>query len=260
MFSARPRQISIVNLITHDISAIELYVLSLLLLWSISLFLSASFQNSRQPPLLTTTMATPEQAAIIPVFNRLFHSELNPLAQNLTGAARKALDAFVTSFNRLPRPEITPCFFGANHWHFSFRVITLQYPDMVLFMVNPGGRYVHIEHLPSLTLYHDEIHRKAHVAAVLLLKAFASESLGRARPWSLSTDSELMARNVSASMWAFDVADGLKIVGVTSAKEMDIVNEEWFKFLTSLLRGMNVDDDTVRDLMEKERKRIQASE
>ena len=95
--------------------------------------------------------------------------------------------------------------------------------------------------------------------AILLLKAFASKSLGRARPWSWSTDSQPMARYASASMWAFDIADGLKTVAVTSAGEMDIVNEEWMNFFVTLLREMNVEDDTASDLLEKERKRIQAS-
>jgi hypothetical protein len=55
----------------------------------------------------------------------------------------------VVSFNALPRKPYLPSGTIQNHWHFDLRYIPLEpTPSHVLFIIQPGSSYTHLERLP----------------------------------------------------------------------------------------------------------------
>lgn len=181
-------------------------------------------------------MANPDLSSLIEAFDRIFSSDLNPFDSHPPFATAMAFSAFVSAFNSLPRPRLDLCNLGLNHWHFSLRNIDISFPNTILVLVSPTGRYVQCVYPPTRDLAYAPLQVQAHVSAILLLKAFASEDLGRSRPWSWSTDCPDMAFSVSMYLKEFGVRDGLETVLFTSPRTMRIVDEEWLKFLTALLQ------------------------
>lgn len=199
----------------------------------------------------------PDQYDLIAAFDRLFCSDLNPFDADPSVATEEAFSAFVSAFNRLPRVETTPFSHDNNHWHFSLRTINRRLPDTILFMVCPAERFVHIELTPpSIDLMHESLETKARVSAILLLKAFAGEQLGRSRPSSLSTDCHEMSRSVEMVLRELGVREGLEIVDISNRRAMTIVNEEWMTFYEALLRLSNANETTVFFQMMTQRRRF----
>lgn len=183
------------------------------------------------------TMATWSLSALIATHKLVFCSTLNPFELHPPIGTNMAISAFVSAWNRLPRPHVTPCYLEPNHWHFALRTVFLWGPDTILFMVNPAGRYVRFECPPSmnLNLRHAPLQIKARVSALLLLKAFACEEGAWSRPWSWSTDCPEMARSVSMVMREFGVRHGLEIVEIAKPLGRKIFDEEWENFSFTLL-------------------------
>ena len=197
---------------------------------------------------MATTMAVPipEQYDLIAAFDRLFCSDLDPFDPHPSVATEEAFFAFVSAFNRLPRVQTTPFAQHENHWHFSLRTINRRLPDTILFMVCPSERFVHIEHPPlSIDLEHESLETRARVSAILLLRAFAGEELGRSRPWSLSTDCQEMLRSVEMVLRELGVRERLDMVHISNRMAMRIVREEWMKFYEALLRLSNASEQTI---------------
>lgn len=161
--------------------------------------------------------------------------DLNVFENHPSLATITAFSTFVSVFNRLPRPHPDLYRLDFNHWHFSLRNIDIGPPHTMLFLVSPAGRETHFEISPTRYLANAPLQVKAYVSAILLLRAFAGEALGRLRPWSWSTDSLDMACLVSIAMRKFGVRDGLETVAVTSPRTMKIADEEWLKFYTAIL-------------------------
>lgn len=182
-------------------------------------------------------MDTQNLSTLIAAFDLVFCSNQSPFVSDPSDAAQIAFATFISAFNRLPRPHVTPCFLGPNHWHFSLRTLLVCVPDIILFMVNPAERYVHVERVPSIRLIREPLELQARVSAVLLLKAFAGEQLCQSRPWSWSTDSPEMATLVSAVMREFGIRDGLEIVRISTPAERMAADEEWIKFFQALVRS-----------------------
>ena len=141
----------------------------------------------------------------------------------------------VQAFNSLPRQKLSPSGAVPNHWHFSVRHVPLEPPGDLLFIVNPGARYVHVEGpAPILTLTTPA--KQAEVVVPLLVKAF-NGGLGDAfnlAPWSWSTTSAELARAVGARLRQAGVREEAAQVGTGGADEEKVASEEWDRFMGQL--------------------------
>jgi hypothetical protein len=155
--------------------------------------------------------------------------------------------ALVSSFNSLPRRELSPSGAVPNHWHFSIRHVPLHPPGNVLFILNPHARYVHVEgrlpdSIPNPSSGSNNASslspEAALTVAALLVKAFVlSESLAPcARPWSWATGDEGLARVVGEALRGIGVEGELREVGVAGAGENGVAEEEWARFRGQLER------------------------
>ena len=111
----------------------------------------------------------------------------------------------------------------------------LEPPGDLLFIVNPGARYVHVEGpAPILTLTTPA--KQAEVVVPLLVKAF-NGGLGDAfnlAPWSWSTTSAELARAVGARLRQAGVREEAAQVGTGGADEEKVASEEWDRFMGQL--------------------------
>ncbi|CAF9942894.1 MAG: hypothetical protein ALECFALPRED_010202 [Alectoria fallacina] len=151
--------------------------------------------------------------------------------------------ALVSTFNALPRNQLSPSGSVPNDWHMSVRQVPLQPPGQVLFLICPAARYVHIEGPlpPSYTSATTEV--KATIWSMLLLKAFneglgATEEEKRAgtivgRPWSWVCNDAEMAGAVGEMLRSIGVL-APEGVGLAGDGENGIADEEWRRFFGKL--------------------------
>lgn len=143
----------------------------------------------------------------------------------------------IALFNGLPRTPLSPSGLVPNHWHFSLRHVPLPPAGLVLYIINPAARYVHVPGRIDLSLSEAPIETKAMVIIGVLLSAFAKQELNRSRPWSWSTNDAALASVMGGKLRALGVTDGLDVVGVASDEENRIADEDWTQFLDRL-RGL----------------------
>ena len=146
----------------------------------------------------------------------------------------------VTTFNALPRNPKVPSGFTANQWHFSLRHVPLHPPGTVLFIINPGSRYVHVEGPIPPAAETEPLPLRATMYAMLLLKAFNSAmgtsgmGMPAARPWSWSTDDAEVAGAVGEVLRGWGVDGDLQSVGIAEQEDNTIATEQWAGFLEQL--------------------------
>ncbi len=151
--------------------------------------------------------------------------------------------ALVSTFNALPRNQLSPSGTVPNHWHMSVRQVPLQPPGQVLFLISPAARYVHVEGPLPPTYASATTEVKATIWSMLLLKAFneglgASEEVKRAgatmgRPWSWVCNDAEMAGAVGEMLRSIGVL-APEGVGVAGDEENRIADEEWRRFFGKL--------------------------
>ncbi|KAM0804284.1 hypothetical protein BDR22DRAFT_818433 [Usnea florida] len=151
--------------------------------------------------------------------------------------------ALVSTFNALPRHQLSPSGSVPNHWHISLREVPLHPPGQILFLINPAARYVHVEGPlpPSYKSATTEV--KATIWSMLLLKAFnegmgATEEVKRAgatlgRPWSWVCGDAEMAGAVGEMLRGIGVL-APEGVGLAGDEENGVADEEWGRFLGTL--------------------------
>lgn len=140
----------------------------------------------------------------------------------------------VAAFNSLPRNSLSPSGLVPNHWHFSLRYVPLPPPGTVLFILNPHAEYVHVEGPLQGPIENESIELKATLIAVMLLRSFASEPLGKIRPWSWSTNDAVMAGAIGETLKGWGIKDGLDVIGVAEEGERNLADEKWGEFFQKL--------------------------
>ncbi|CAF9910104.1 MAG: hypothetical protein HETSPECPRED_009611 [Heterodermia speciosa] len=149
----------------------------------------------------------------------------------------------VTTFKALPRNPKVPSGFTANHWHFSLRHVPLNPPGTLLFLINPGSRYIHVEGPIPPAAENEPLPLRATIYAMLLLKAFNNnlgaplehgKTLRNGRPWSWSTDDAEVAGAVGEVLRGWGVGEGLESVGIAGQEDNTIATEQWAQFLEGL--------------------------
>lgn len=147
------------------------------------------------------------------------------------------MNSVVEAFNSLPRQELTPSGVVSNHWHFSVRHVPLDPPGDLLFILNPGARYIHVEGpAPILSM---PISAQARIIVPLLLKAFNdglgnSSSATKLAPWTWSTTSSELARAVESRLLELGVMGEVAKVGSGDTEEEKVASEEWERFMNQL--------------------------
>ncbi|MCJ1369076.1 hypothetical protein MMC20_000284 [Loxospora ochrophaea] len=149
----------------------------------------------------------------------------------------------VAQFLSLPRNRLAPSDSVPNHWHFSIRHVPLQPPGDLLFLINPGSRFVHNEG-PSRSLADSSPAQRAKWVVDKLLRAFTTRLNGPASgappgrgigaPWSWSMNDEGLKREVEERLRAVGVTGELSNVGVGDEESDRIADEAWGEFLGTL--------------------------
>ena len=139
-----------------------------------------------------------------------------------------------STFNSLPRQKFAPSGQMPNHWHFSIRHVALEPPGDLLFILNPGARYIHVEG-PAPMLSLSTPAAQAEVIVPLLLKAFNGgmgnpPSAPRLAPWTWSTTNSDLARAVEARLSQLGVKEEVTKVETGNIEEEKIATEEWERF------------------------------
>lgn len=157
--------------------------------------------------------------------------------------------SLVSTFNALPRNQLSPSGTVPNHWHISLRQVPLQPPGQVLFLINPAARYVHVEGPlpPDYTSATTQV--KATIWGMLLLNAFnkslgATEEEKRAgavvgRPWSWVSNDAEMAGAVGEMLRSIGVL-APEGVGLAGDEENAIADEEWRRFFGKLHNSLRM--------------------
>lgn len=168
-------------------------------------------------------------------------------------SAQQASDlaSLVSTFNALPRNQLSPSASVPNHWHVSLRQVPLQPPGQVLFLISPAARYVHVEGPLPLSYTSATTEVKATIWSMLLLKAFnqglgATEEHKRAgaivgRPWSWMCNDAEMAGAVGEMLRSIGVL-APEGVGLAGDEENRIADEEWSRFFGELHNTIRMGD------------------
>jgi hypothetical protein len=151
----------------------------------------------------------------------------------------------VKAFNALPRRPKTPSGLIANTWHFDIRFVSLEpSPSHVLFLVQPGSRYAHLERLPldrpgDLSFFPESENEAALEIARALLHSFV-DNMGLNKmqqnppspfaPWTLMTEEPSLAAAVGAELKKMGVTKELHTVSVSSKADIRIAEESFIKF------------------------------
>lgn len=157
------------------------------------------------------------------------------------------MDSIISSFNTLPRKELSPSGLVRNHWHFSVRHVPLEPPGDILFIINPESHFVHAEGQIPPPQPDESAEARDVAIGFLLVKAFASGLSGSTpdgtaprespligRPWSWSTTTELEAKKMQSALNTLGVADDSVKVGIASAAENRTADENWDQFVKEL--------------------------
>lgn len=144
----------------------------------------------------------------------------------------------VETYNSLPRPKLSPSGAVPNHWHFSIRHVPLEPPGDLLFILNPGSRYIHVEG-PVPVLSSQPLAVQANIIAPLLVKAFVSgmgapSSTPRSAPYTWSTTNMELARAVSRKLSELGVKEEITKIGTGEPEEEKVATEEWERFMEQL--------------------------
>ncbi|KZV95770.1 hypothetical protein EXIGLDRAFT_834143 [Exidia glandulosa HHB12029] len=158
----------------------------------------------------------------------------------------------VKKFNALPRKPMAPSGLVSNEWHFDVRYIPLDPPSHVLFIVQPGSRYVHQERLPldvpmdqsGLTWFPETPEEAAAEVARALVHSFVDNmGLGKferhppppTAPWSWMTMEPALAAAVGKELSRMGVAASLlQNVKVSSEDVQAIANESFTPVFRSI--------------------------
>lgn len=163
-----------------------------------------------------------------------------------TTAVPAEVITLVRQFNALRRTPSAPSGYCANKWLFGLHLVPLPPPGNLLFLVNPGSRYVHCEGpLPAdqQPLNPTQLNERAHEVAVLLLKAFVSglgapEVPARSRlgPWELACEDPRLGAAVSRVLRSLGVRS--EVCGILDATEEEkrIAQEEFQSFMMTLVQ------------------------
>lgn len=170
-----------------------------------------------------------------------------------------APNELVKKFNALPRQPKTPSTLVSNDWHFDVRFIPLEPPSHVLFVINPGSRYSHMERLPvglptdhsGMGFFPESSEEAAHEVAVALLNTFV-DNFGLAKmtqdppppyaPWILSTDVSSLALAVGKELKRMGVsATGLHKVKISSPAAPKIAHESFGQIFARLSQVPGLD-------------------
>lgn len=154
------------------------------------------------------------------------------------------MDEILNSFNRLPRPRMTPSGLP-NHWVFAVRHVSLQPPGDVVAVIHPSDLTVRmgIGQIPSAS----NALEKARALLPLLLNAFV---VGDQRPgqpppvdqplyapWTWATEDPELAKALEDCLSQHGFVNELWRVGIWSQVEKDIMDLMWshtYRKLTAL--------------------------
>ncbi|KAI4237773.1 MAG: hypothetical protein LQ349_001581 [Xanthoria aureola] len=144
----------------------------------------------------------------------------------------------ISSFLALPRNCLSPSGSVSNTWNFSIRHVPIDPPGSVLFLLNPGSGYVHVEGPLPPASDTESLAVRANIIALLLMKSFVGSLGGAAsvgRPWEWKTDDAEMAGALGECLKGMGIGEGLEAVGVVGNEERRRGEEEWGKFLRGLV-------------------------
>ena len=158
------------------------------------------------------------------------------------GASQMDPSNLVSTFNSLPRKKLTPSGTIPNHWHISLRHVPLNPTGQLLFIINPGARYVQTAGPLPQTAEDVSLAVRATALAMLLIKAF-NDGLGApqqggstmGRPWTwVCNDAELAgAMGETLRGMGVQAPEGM---GIAEETENTIADEEWNRFF-GMLQG-----------------------
>ncbi|EPQ30852.1 uncharacterized protein PFL1_01749 [Pseudozyma flocculosa PF-1] len=152
------------------------------------------------------------------------------------------------AYSALPRTQKTPSGKVDNLWVLSVRKVTLEPPGLVLHLVNPDSRYVHVEKLPAAIDDADQPQRLAVPVALALMKAFVEGMMNpntpiaphdRPKPfapWSmamLDSDQQL-AKLVQRQLKGLGVDKDKRTFDTTTPQHASIADQVWHDFFEKL--------------------------
>jgi len=160
------------------------------------------------------------------------------------------LGPVVQAFNRLPRKQLAPDGVVKNHWHFSIRALPSNPPIYLLYIINPGSRFLYTELLEVPHDLFSSLTAEGRAALVLpmLLTAFINgmpRPDGRyapsiKAPWNWGTNDTEFAHEMENRLRECGVRQELQTVEVGSEANDAIAEEEWEKHLAGIKRRVGV--------------------
>jgi len=153
------------------------------------------------------------------------------------------LRILVNKFNKLPRTPRAPSGLVDNHWTFCIRPVPLHPPGDVIFIINPGSRYTHLEGPMPGTFTTLPLPTKAKMIATFLVKAFAQgmdpdPRTPKLAPWSWATEDRELATSIGEALRLFEVRGECCTIGIATEVEKSVLKEEWPRFLNTLTSMM----------------------
>ncbi|KAN0065388.1 hypothetical protein ACQY0O_001224 [Thecaphora frezii] len=151
-------------------------------------------------------------------------------------------------YNELPRQQKTPSGLMENFWTASVRKVTLEPPGLVMQLVNPGSRYIHVEKLPVPVEDEDKPERLAVPVALAIMKAFAEGLMSpdtpgvpqdrptRFAPWQLGMPEQFqnLAKLVERQLKGLGVEKPRRNFRITTKEEAEIADKVWDDFFVTL--------------------------
>ncbi|KAK4699323.1 hypothetical protein P7C70_g6938, partial [Phenoliferia sp. Uapishka_3] len=162
-------------------------------------------------------------------------------------AEASRLSSQILTFNALPRITRTPSQSFPDHYHFDIFHVSIPPEGDILYLVNPGSTYTHVE--ARLYATGRPIEQQARIIAPALIKAF-SDGLGRGKrmgeggypptaPWQWSTLNASLAQALSKELERIGVRPELCKVGVSKPDDAQLLREGYEDLMGTVMNSLD---------------------